>query len=64
MGRASDPAPFPAINLMTDRERIRGRDRPAVRARFWVALAGSVILLIMVMGIRLWPTLLAEMLSR
>ena len=48
---------FAAINLMPDRERVRGLSRPTVRARFWLALAGAVTVLVAVMGVLLLPAL-------
>jgi len=49
--------PFPAVNLLPDREHAHGVRRPLVRARFKVALAGSLLLLIIVVGIEFMPNL-------
>ncbi len=49
--------PFPSVNLLPDREQARGARRPLVRARFLVALAGSLLLLLVVMGIEFIPNL-------
>ncbi len=57
--RLPEPS-FPAVNLMADRERIRNAGRPPVRTRFWILLAGSVAILIVVMGMQLVPTLLVQ----
>jgi len=48
---------FPMVNLMPDREHAHGVRRPLVRARFLVALAGSLLLLIIVVGIEFMPSL-------
>lgn len=59
MARAENDV-FPAINLMPERDRIRTGRRPLVRARFWLALAASAALLIVIMGIQLVPSLVSK----
>jgi hypothetical protein len=61
MANKDQSAPrFPAINLAADRERVQRGGVPTVRARFWLALAASVALLIVIMGIQLMPNLLVQ----
>jgi hypothetical protein len=52
--------PFPAINLMVERERIQSGHRPLVRVPFWLALVASTALLIVIMGIQLVPSLVSK----
>jgi hypothetical protein len=47
---------FPSINLMPDRERVRGGP-PKVRVPFWIALALVTVVLIAVMALQLIPRL-------
>jgi hypothetical protein len=52
------PTPtFAVINLVPDRNRVRGANGPTVRARFWLALAAAVFLLVAAMGVQLLPML-------
>lgn len=57
MSRVSESESYPAVNLIPDRERLRTGRRPIVRARFWIGLAASVLILVVAMAIQLIPTL-------